>query len=61
LVPKDRTEEFGVAGAHFYLCLTSFYVLILKKTCFDGFHMTVALRMMSNSRRISPEINAHLP
>jgi hypothetical protein len=38
----------------------SFYVLILKKHVLTV-HMTVTLRMMSNSRKSSPVINAHLP
>ncbi len=38
-----------------------FYVLILKKHVLTVSHLTVTLRMMSNSRRSSPVINAHLP
>ncbi len=51
MVPKDRSEEFGVAGAHF----------ILKKHVLTVSHGTVTLRMMSNSLRSSLVINAHLP
>jgi hypothetical protein len=61
VVPKDRSEEFGVAGAHFKLFFASFYVLIKKKHVLTVSHMTVTLRMMSNSRRSSPVIDAHLP
>jgi hypothetical protein len=38
-VPKDRSEEFGVAGALFS---TPFYVLILKK------HLTCAISQLTN-------------
>jgi hypothetical protein len=61
LVPKDRSEEIGVAGAPFQLFSTSFYVLIIKKYVLTVSHMTVTLQMMSNIRRSSPVINAHLP
>jgi hypothetical protein len=45
LVPTDRSEEFGVAGAHFKLFLTSFYVLIKKKHVLTVSHMTVTLQI----------------
>jgi hypothetical protein len=61
MVQKDRSEEFGVAVAHFQLFSTSFYGLILKKHNLTVSHMAVTLRMMSNSRRSSLVINAHLP
>jgi hypothetical protein len=37
------------------LCFTS------KKRVLTVSHLTITLRMMSNSRRFSPVINAHLP
>jgi hypothetical protein len=61
LVPKDRSEEFGVARAHFLTIFNVFSVLIIKKHVLTVSHMTVTLRMMSKSRRSSPVINAHLP
>jgi hypothetical protein len=61
LVPKDRSEEFGVAGAHFLLFSKSFYVLITKRHVLTVSHMIVTLRMMSDSLRSSSVINAGLP
>jgi hypothetical protein len=58
---KRLIREFGVAGAHFKFFSKSFYHLILKKHVLTVSHMTVTLRMMSNNRRSSPVINAHLP
>ncbi len=37
-----------------------FFVLILKKHVLMVSHMKVTLRMMSNRRRSSPVINAHM-
>ncbi len=45
----------------FKLFSTSFYVLILKIHVLMVSHMTVTLRLMSNSHRSSRVINAHLP
>jgi hypothetical protein len=47
----ERFEEFRDAGTYFYSVLMPFQVLNLKKQALAVRHLTVTLRMMSDSRR----------
>jgi hypothetical protein len=58
---KDKSEEFGVAGAYFLTLFNVFLCFNSKKHVLMVSIMTLTLQMMSNSCRSSPVINTHLP
>jgi hypothetical protein len=57
----NRSDECNVSGTYSSLFSMSFSYFICKKHVLSVLHVTVTLRMMSNSCRSVPMINAHLP